>query len=118
MDTASHALSVLDKASSLKAMAQDILHQAKKLGASEVETSVQITSGFDVKVRLGEVDTVSFNRDQQVGIDVFYGKRKGSASTSDLSPESIAAAVTMACEIAQVTQEDPFSGLADPVDMA
>ncbi len=118
MHTAAHSLSIVEKANTLKTLAQDILQQAKALGASEVETSLQITAGFDVKIRLGEVDTVSFNRDQEVAIEVYYGKRKGAASSSDLSPESIAAAVKMACEIAQVTQEDPYSGLADAEDMA
>lgn len=118
MQIADKSVSVLEKAPVLRELAADILQQAKARGATQAEVSLQVTAGFDAKVRLGEVDTVSFNRDQQVSIEVYFGQRSGAASSSDLSMESIKAAVNMACDIAQVTEEDPFSGLADAIYMA
>jgi hypothetical protein len=43
-------------------------------------------AGLEVSVRLGEVETVEHTRDNGLGITVYFGHRKGSASTSDLSP--------------------------------
>jgi PmbA protein len=111
-------MQLLDKAPELKNLAQDILQQAKARGATQAEVSLQLSAGFDVKVRLGEVDTVSFNRDQQITIEVYYGQRTGAASSSDLSADNIKAAVAMACDMAQVTQEDDCAGLLDPIYIA
>lgn len=99
--------------SGLKKIVQDALAQAKSEGADETDVSVQKSTGFDVKVRLGEVDTISFNRDQGIDIEVYFEKRKGIASTSDLTPESVQTAVHIACQMAKVTQSDPFAGLAE-----
>jgi PmbA protein len=102
----------------LTQLSQAALAQAKSLGASSAQISMQKSAGFEVKVRLGEVDTISFNRDQGIDIEVYKGQRKGIASTSDLSQNSIESAVTIACEMANVTEEDSFAGLADAKYMA
>jgi PmbA protein len=47
---------------------------------------------------------------------VFVGQRSASASTSDLTPDGIAQLVSGAMALAQVTEEDPFAGLADAAD--
>ncbi|WP_346949629.1 metalloprotease PmbA, partial [Dyella sp.] len=49
---------------------------------------------------------------------VYFGQRKGSASTADLNPDSIQATLDQACAIARYTEEDPAAGLADPARMA
>ena len=61
---------------------------------------------------MGELETVEFNRDQGFGITVYLGTRKGSASTSDSSPEAVRDTVRAALNIARFTQEDPCHGLA------
>ena len=37
-------------------------------------------------MRLGEVETLEHQRDRSMGITVYFGQRKGSASTADFSP--------------------------------
>jgi PmbA protein len=69
-------------------------------------------------VRLGEVETLEHQRDRSMGITVYFGQRKGSASTADFSPEAVGATVAKACSIARFTAEDASSGLADPDLMA
>jgi PmbA protein len=49
---------------------------------------------------------------------VYFGQRKGSASTADFSPEAVGATVAKACSIARFTAEDASSGLADAALMA
>jgi PmbA protein len=97
---------------------EDLLKEAKRRGASAAEASVGSNSGLEVAVRLGEVETVEHTRDNGLGITVYLGNRKGSASTTDLSPGSIRDAVKAACRIAEHTQEDPCAHLADAALMA
>lgn len=74
--------------------------------------------GLNVSARLGAVETVESTRDRGIGVTVYFGKRKGSASTGDLQAKSLDATVEQACAIARYTQDDPASGLADAALMA
>ena len=102
----------------LQQLVHDLLGEAKKLGASAAEAGVSSDSGLSVTARLGEVETIEHTRDQGIGITVYFGHRKGTASTSDFSPEALRDTVRAACNIAKFTTDDPCSGLADPELMA
>ena len=95
-----------------------ILDEAKCQGASAAEAGVNAESGLSVTVRLGEVETVEHNRDKGLGVTVYFGQRKGSASTSDFSREAIRETVAAACAVAKYTAEDPSAGLAEAALMA
>jgi len=97
----------------LKNIVQDLLDEAKKQGASSAEAGLSQESGLSVSARLGEVETIEYHCDQGLGITVYFGKRKGSASTTDLSPDSIRETVGAACSIARYTSEDEYSGLPE-----
>jgi PmbA protein len=96
----------------------NVLQMAKSKGATAAEVSTSVSSGFSVDVRMGDVETVEHNRDKGIGITVYFGQRKGSASTSDTRPEAIASTVEAASHIAKYTSEDEFAGLASPELMA
>ena len=49
------------------------------------EVAISKSTGLSVSTRLCEVENVEFNSDGALGITVYRGQRKGSASTSDLS---------------------------------
>ncbi|WP_296696667.1 metalloprotease PmbA [Thiocapsa sp. UBA6158] len=102
----------------LKQTIEDLLKEAKRRGATAAEASVGSSAGLEVSVRLGEVETVEHTRDNGLGITVYFGNRKGSASTSDLSTGALRDAVKAACAIAEHTQEDPCAHLADAALMA
>ncbi len=97
----------------LKNMVADILEEAKRQGATSAEVDISVNKGFNVTVRKGDVETVEYNQDKIIGIDVFFGKRSGSASISDIRPAAIKAAVKAACNIARFTDEDEYAGLAE-----
>lgn len=90
------------------------LEAAHRHGATDAEVEVSAAVGQSVTVRRGEVETVEYNRDKGMGITVYIGKRRGNASTSDLSPEAIDRTVQAACAIARHTAEDDAVGLPDP----
>jgi PmbA protein len=102
----------------LKNIVSDALARARALGASQAEADVSLQKGLTTTVRLGEVETVEYQRDRGMGITVYFGKRKGSASTADLSPRAVAETVEKACDIARYTAEDDCAGLADPEELA
>jgi PmbA protein len=102
----------------LETIVADLLAEAKRCGATAAEAVASSDAGLETTVRLGEVETVEHTRDNGLGITVYFGKRKGSASTSDLSPAAVRDAVSAACAIATHTQEDPCAGLADAERMA
>lgn len=109
------ALPAAEKLQPLLLMA---LEQARVGGASQAETSLSVSRGYSVSVRKGEVESLEFQNDRDLGVTVYFGQRKGNASTGDLSEHGIAEAVKAACAIASVTGEDPCSGLADASLMA
>jgi PmbA protein len=102
----------------LEQLAHDAIQQARAKGASQVEAGASVESGLNLTVRLGEVETLEHQRDRGLGVTVYFGTRKGSASTSDFSADAIRETVRAACSIARYTAEDPCAGLADAALMA
>ena len=105
-------------AAQLNGLVEQILDEAKRLGASAAEVSVGNNTGLAVGVRKGELETVEFNNDRAFGITVYDGERRGNASTSDASAAAIRNTVEAALNIAKHTEADPCNGLADPELMA
>lgn len=102
----------------LKEVVNFVLDEAKRQGASQCEADANVAQGLAVSVRLGEVDTIEYQRDRGLGITVYFGKRKGSASTADLSRQAVRQTVEKACAIARYTAEDPYAGLIEPEFLA
>ena len=89
--------------------------RALKLASAKsdaAEVAITKSTGLSVSTRMGEVENVEFNSDGALGITVYRGQRKGSASTSDLSEAAIEQTVIAALDIAHYTSEDPFAGPA------
>lgn len=113
--TADSSLEELDQ---LAELAADVVRRAQAAGASQAEVAASVDTGLNVSVRMGEVETVEHTRDRGFGLTVYFGRRKGSASTADLHADSIQATIEQACAIARHTEEDPCAGLADAARMA
>lgn len=97
----------------LTQLMSDVLALAKKEGATDASVGVSNDRGFSVDVRMGQVETVAFSEDRSVGLTVYFGQRKGSASSTDTSPSALASMVRAACDIANVSAADPCFGLPD-----
>ncbi|MBI3155568.1 MAG: metalloprotease PmbA [Burkholderiales bacterium] len=101
-----------------QAMVEDVLAQARALGASDAGVEVSEGAGLSVSVRMGVIEHVERNRDKSIGVTVYLGQRRGNASSSDFSPAAIAQTVRAAYDIARFTAEDPAAGLPDAEDLA
>ena len=108
----------LQRLEQLAGISQRLLEKARALGASQAEVSCSEDRGMDVNVRLGEVETVESTHDRGIAVTVYFGQRKGSASTADLQESSLEATVAQACAIARHTEDDEAAGLADAALMA
>ncbi|MAF84639.1 MAG: metalloprotease PmbA [Chromatiales bacterium] len=95
-----------------------VLQLTHQNGASAAEASASFRAGLSVTARVRAVETLEYHRDQGLGVTVFFGQRKGNASTSDLSSAAIEETVRRACGLAQFTAEDECAGLADAQRLA
>lgn len=106
---------VAQQGAELEAAVRRALEIAAK-NSDAAEVAVNKSTGISVSTRMLDVENVEFNSDGALGITVYRGNRKGSASTSDLSDKAIEQAVNAALDIANYTSEDPYAGLA-PIEM-
>jgi len=97
----------------LKQLVADVVDRALKAGATDAEAVAYEGDEFEVKVRLGQVETLVESGSRGLGLRVFNGLRTASTSTSDLSEEGIAHLVKGAVELSKITGEDPFAGLPE-----
>ena len=104
--------------SDFELIVQKALAKAKELGASDASAGVSESAGLVVGVRQGQVETIERTRDRSLGVTVYRGKARGSASTSDLSDKALAETVAAAWNIDRYTAEDEAAGLPDPQDLA
>lgn len=97
----------------LKDVVQQLLDEAKQQGASSADAVISVDNGLSVSARLGEVETIEYHCNQGIGITVYFGQRKGSANSNDISLDSLRETVTAACSIARYAGVDEFAGLPD-----
>lgn len=102
----------------LRTLAADIISRAQRTGADDAEVTIREGDEFSTSVRMGQVETLKESGSRGVGLRVLIaganGYRTASTTTSDFSDEGIAHLVRGAIELARVTSEDPFAGLAEP----
>ncbi|WP_043915355.1 metalloprotease PmbA [Candidatus Regiella insecticola] len=98
-----------------KTLEQAVKHalQLASLSSDAAEVAITKTTGISISTRDGKVENVEFNSDGALGITVYHQQRKGSASSTDLSPNAIERTVKAALNIARHTSIDPCSGIAD-----
>ena len=102
----------------LEQVVERALALAKAVGATAAEAAVGASTGLSVTVRLGEVETLEYQRDRSLGVTVYAGQRKGSASTANLTPAAVEETIAKALSIASFTADDEYAGLPDADLMA
>jgi len=97
----------------MESLAADVVALAMKAGATDAEAVAREGDEFSVNVRMGEVETLTESGSRGLGLRVFKGTRSASASTSDLTADGIRQLVDGALALANVTEEDPFTGMPE-----
>ena len=98
----------------LTTLGDEIVARAKRGGATVAECIVEAAPSSPRACVSENSELVEEAGHHAAGLRVMKGKRVASTSTSDLSPEGIARFVADALELAELSQEDPFAGPADP----
>jgi PmbA protein len=98
-------------------IAARIVALAQARGASAAEATLAEGDEFEVNVRLGEVETLKEAGSRAAGVRLLFGRRVGSAYTSDLSAEGLGRMVESAAGLAQISTEDPSAGLPDAAEL-
>lgn len=106
-------LPIAEQQAVFRELVADALAHAKKTGASDAVAEVSESKGLVVSVRGGDIETIEQTRDRSLDVTVYAGKRRGSASTSDFSPQALRETVEAAWDIARYTAEDDCAGLPD-----
>ena len=97
----------------LEALVGFALDEARQHGMDQAEVAASHDTGLSATARLGEVEHLEYTNDRGVWITVYKDQRKGSASTSETTPEALREAVAKACSFASFTARDEHAGLAD-----
>lgn len=97
----------------LEALVRTALDEAARLGVDQAEVATSHDTGLSATARLGEVESLEYTNDRGIWITVYRDSRKGSASTSETTPEAIREIVAKANSFAAFTEQDSHSGLAD-----
>ena len=95
-------------------ISQILLDAARKAGAEAADAIVIDGSSVSVEVRAGALEHAERSEATDLGLRVFLGKQQAIVSSSDSSPETVAAMAERAVAMAREAPEDPFTGLADP----
>src|SRR5699024_10195180 len=99
-------------------LVEQALQEAKKLGASDAAVEISESRGLSVSVRKQKPETVEQARERSLGVSVYDGQKRGTATTSDFSLAAIKETVAAAWHIARFTAEDPAAGLPADKDLA
>lgn len=102
----------------LSDLAQKALEYAKQRGATAADVGISESVGQSVSIRLQEIEQLEYQQEKSFDVTVYVGGRKGNASSSDFSLESLQTTVEAAVNIAKFTAEDDCAGLADAHLMA
>ncbi len=103
--------SILDRLSSLVA-------DSRSLGADAADAVLAESRSLTVTCRLGDQEQVERSEEAEVGLRVFIGQRQAIVSSSDLSTAGFYDLAERAVAMARAVPEDPFTGLADPDQLA
>jgi PmbA protein len=99
---------------SLTDLAADVVARALRGGADVAEAIARSGSEMSAKIRMGEPELVEEAAHRSLGMRVIKGGRVALTSTSDLTARGVERFVRDALELADIAQEDPFAGPADP----
>ncbi|MGR9089007.1 MAG: metalloprotease PmbA [Gammaproteobacteria bacterium] len=95
-----------------------VIGHAKQRGVSAAEAAISAGGGLSVSVRNGELESIEHHQDKVLTLTAYHGKRKGTATTTDFSIDSVEETVAAADRIARYAEEDPYAGLIDPAYLA
>ncbi len=97
----------------LMQLSDDLLAYGKSRGATQMEITINDGTEFSVDIREGEIERLVEAGKRSLSLRVFVEGKLASASSSDLSSETLKGLVSNAIERAKVATVDEFAGLPE-----
>ncbi|WP_323639568.1 metallopeptidase TldD-related protein [Pectobacterium polonicum] len=97
----------------LQSLAGNVLDLAAAKGASQAVVNVSQGNRRTIRVRKGDMDTLTQNQSQFLSVTVYFGQRSGTVSSTLFSQEALQDAVDAASTLAKYADEDACSGLPE-----
>jgi PmbA protein len=108
--------SLLDQ-SALTDLAERLVAAAHRAGADAADALAVRSVSLAVEVREGAVEESERSEGDDVGLRVFVGRRQAVVSSNDIKAD-VSQLAERAVAMARAAPEDPYSGLADPAQLA
>ncbi len=107
-----------DPSAALAPVTSALLQAAKAAGADSADAIAIEGRSVSIDVRKGGLEHAEREESLDIGLRVFIGQRQASISSSDIRPETLEAMAARAVAMAREAPEDPYAGLADPVQLS
>ncbi|WP_304167161.1 TldD/PmbA family protein [Lonsdalea britannica] len=95
----------------LAELADSVISQAIRAGASAAQVSFSESNGLLIEMRQGRLRARTRDAQSGLSLTVYRGQHQGTTSTTDFSPARLSETVQAACRIAGYTGEDAYAGL-------
>lgn len=102
----------------LSDLTQQLLDLARKAGADQADAIAVNGTSVSIDVRAGALEHAERSEGVDIGLRVLVGKRQANVSSSDTKPDTLRQMVERAIAMAKEAPEDPYTGLADPSQLA
>jgi PmbA protein len=99
-------------------IAADVMARALKLGATSADAMAVERTDTEVSVRQGVVEELVQSEAKEIGLRVFAGQSSAMIAGSVLTSEALQRLAERCFAMAKLAPPDPFSGLADPTQLA
>lgn len=96
----------------------DLIRACKTEGADQADAVLSESASLRVARRLGKAEALERSENFDLGLRVFIGKKQAIVSTTDRDPKNLKSLAARAVAMARAVPEDPFSGIADPQQLA
>src|SRR5882757_5859578 len=97
---------------------EDTIRRATKAGADAADALAFDSQSLSIGRRLDKPERLERSESKDLGLRVLIGRRQAIVSSSERTPEALAALAERAVAMARAVPEDPFCGLADPDQLA
>lgn len=104
--------------SDLSTLTQRLITAARVAGADASDAMAVQGTSVSVDVRAGALEHAERSEGIDLGLRVFVGQKQANVSSSDTSDRTVEEMATRAVAMAREAPDDPYTGLADPVDFA
>lgn len=102
----------------LEQLAQFVIKEAKRLGATDSAVSISLSDSLSTDVRLGEIEKQEGAQEAGLNFTAFVGQKSVTCSSTDFRKSALTSLVRQTIAMAKETEADIFDGLIDKALLA